>query len=228
LHKLQFGHHPDLIAEVPSLHRENNGSFRKHISFATEEVGRLIASGRVEVVQERPHCILPLHVVVQPHRKRLILDCTLLNKFIRVPKIKYDDYKVALSYFRSKGYIFTFDFKDGYYHIKIHPSFKKFLGFSLLIEGKKVFCQFKVGFLGLADLPWLFTKICRVLVRHWRSHAMQICLYLDDGWYFSSDLVKFRQDSRHVRSDLLKAGVVWSVKKCFWGPNREVDWLGMT
>jgi hypothetical protein len=137
-------------------------------------------------------------------------------------------YKVALNFFRTKGYIFTFDFKDGYYHIKIHPEFKKYLGFSLLLEGKKVYCQFKVGFLGLADLPWLFTKIFRVLVKHWRSHAMQICLYLDDGWYFSSDLDKFRRNSLHVRSDLLRAGVVWSVKKSFWDPNVEVDWLGMT
>jgi hypothetical protein len=36
LNKLQFGHHPDLTAEVPSLRRENNGSFRKHIDFATQ------------------------------------------------------------------------------------------------------------------------------------------------------------------------------------------------
>jgi hypothetical protein len=43
LDKLQYGHHPNFIAEVPSLQRENNGSFRKHINFATEEVKRLIA-----------------------------------------------------------------------------------------------------------------------------------------------------------------------------------------
>jgi hypothetical protein len=159
LNKLRYGHHPDLISEVPPLSKDNNGSFRKHIDFATKEVRNLIASGRVEIVEERPHCVLPLHVVVQPRKNRLILDCSALNKYIKVPKIKYDDYKVALNYFRTKGYIFTFDFKDGFYHIKIHPDFTKFLGFSLVLDGRKFFCQFKVGFLGLADLPWLFTKI---------------------------------------------------------------------
>jgi hypothetical protein len=76
-------------------------------------------------------------VVVQPRKDSLILDCTAFNKYIKMPKIKYDDYKAALNYFRTKGYIFTFNFKDGYYHIKIYPDFKKFLGFSLVLEGRK-------------------------------------------------------------------------------------------
>ena len=114
----------------------------------------------------KPHCILPLHVVVQPKKNRLILDCTALNEYIVVPKIKFDDYKCALNFFHSKGYLICFDFKDGYYHISIDPAFRKFLGFSLILDGKQVYCQFKVGFLGLCDLPWLFTKIfsaCKAL-----------------------------------------------------------------
>ena len=209
------------------MERKNNGSFYKHHDFAVAEVKKLIASDRVEIVTSKPHCILPLHVVVQPKKNRLILDCTALNEYIIVPKIKFDDYKCALNFFHSKGYLICFDFKDGYYHVSIDPKFRKFLGFSLILDGKQTYCQFKVGFLGLCDLPWLFTKIFRVLVKHWRSHGMQLCLYLDDGWCFSSSIEQLLAHSYHIRSDLYQAGVVWSVKKCTWDPSTEIEWLGM-
>jgi hypothetical protein len=106
-------------------------------------------------------------MVVQPKKICLILDCTYLNKYNFLPKIKFEDYKIILNYFCSKGYIFAFDFKDGYYHLKIHPDFKEFLGFSLILDAQKVYGRFKVGFLGLANLTFIFTKVVRVLVKHW-------------------------------------------------------------
>ena len=56
---------------------------------------------------------------------------------------------------------------------------------------------------------------------------MQVCLYLDDGWVFHVDYKALLRQSYHIRSDLYRAGVVWSVKKCFWEPQRSVEWLGM-
>ena len=227
LNVVRFGHHSTFKSPVPHLERKNNGSFYKHKAWAVDEVKKFIQLDKVEIVESKPHCVLPLHVVVQPKKNRLVLDCGLLNDYIVIPKFKLDDYKVALNYFREKGWIFVFDFKDGYHHVKIHPDFRKFLGFTLMLDGKQVYCQFKVGLLGLADMPWLFTKIFRVLVKHWRSVAIPICLYLDDGWVFCRDFNQAMLYSRHIRSDLLKAGVVWSIKKSTWVPSTELEWLGM-
>jgi hypothetical protein len=47
---LKEGHHPNLILDVPTFERRNNLSFRKHMDFATQEVKKLIASDRVEIV----------------------------------------------------------------------------------------------------------------------------------------------------------------------------------
>ena len=33
---------------------------------------------------------------------------------------------------------------------------------------------------GLSLAPYIFTKVVRVLVRYWRSHAVRITVYLDD------------------------------------------------
>ena len=227
LNVLKNGHHSKFNSEVPEMLRKNNGSFYKHIEFGMSEVNNLLATNRIEIVSVKPHCVLPLHVVVQPKKNRLILDCTDLNKYIDVPKIKFDDYKCALNFFHERGYLICFDFKDGYYHVAIAPEFRKYLGFSVVLGGKKVFCQFKVGFLGLCDMPWLFTKIFRCLVKHWRSRNMQVCLYLDDGWCFNSDPGVLLAQSYHIRSDLFQAGVVWSIKKCIWVPTSQLEWLGM-
>ena len=57
---LERGHHPKLISEVPVIERKNNGSFFKHHDFAISEVRKLLASDRIEIVTEKPHCVLPL------------------------------------------------------------------------------------------------------------------------------------------------------------------------
>ena len=224
---LRDGHFSKFKGPVPPLERKNNGSFYKHENWAIQEVKKWIQEGKVEIVTERPYCVNPLHVVVQPKKKRLILDCSDLNDFIITPKFKLDDYKVALNYFKEKGFLFIYDMRDGYFHVKLHKDFRKYLGFKLLIDGKLVYGQFCVGFLGLSDMPWLFTKIFRVLIKHWRSLHIKSVIYLDDGWNFHKSLVVAREASRHIRSDLLRAGVVWSIKKCVWEPTREVEWLGM-
>ena len=113
-------------------------------------------------------------------------------------KINFDDYKCALSYFHSKCYLICFVSKDGYYHISIYLRFCKYLGLSVVLDGKKVYAHFKVGFLGLYDLPWLFTKIFRVLVKHWRSYGMLMCLYLDDGCCFNECKERLLSQSYHI------------------------------
>ena len=67
-----------------------------------------------------------------------------------------------------------------------------------------------------------------MLVKHWRASNIACCLYLDDGWVFNSDYEEACRISRHIRSDLWHCGVVWSIKKCVWAPERVVEWLGMT
>ena len=39
-----------------------------------------------------------------------------------------------MNFFQAKGYLICFDFKDGYYHIAIHPNFRKYLGFSVVLN----------------------------------------------------------------------------------------------
>ena len=226
LDTLTDGHHPKLSGPVPDYEIDNHGSFYKHEDFASNEVMNLIAKGRVEIVSEKPKLINPLHVVVQRTKSRLILDCSTLNKFVVVPKIKYENHEVALQYFKKGVYMFSYDLKDGYHHILIRPDFRDYLGFKLILNGKLTYCRYVVGCFGLADLPFIFTKIYRPLVAHWRSTGIQGVKFLDDGGFFNKDKNSATTNSLHVKKDLLRSGSVYSVKKCNWEPTQKMEWLG--
>jgi hypothetical protein len=226
LDTLEYGHKPCLTGEVSKFERSNNSSFHEHHSFAINEILNLIRLGKVELVNKKTHCVHPLQVEVQPNKNRLILDCSFLNNFIDVPKFKFEDSKVGRSYFHKNGYIFSFDMKDGYHHILIHNEFRMYLGFKFEYKGKTLYAQFKVCPFGLRDVPYIFTKVLRPLVKHWRSYGMKCCMYLDDGISFALDFQKCEDESIHVRKDLIRAGIIWSIKKSQWDPVKVVDWIG--
>ena len=72
--------------------------------------------------------------------------------------------------------------------ILVHiPEFCTYLGFSLSLNGVQTYLRYVVGCFGLANLPFLFTKIYRPLVAHWRSLSIPAIMFLDDGGFFEQD-----------------------------------------
>ena len=61
---------------------------------------------------------------------------------------------------------------------------------------------------------------------HWRRLGIKICLFLDDGFSSARDKAKAQRDSVHVRQDLMRAGIVWNVKKSNWEPTKSLEWVG--
>ena len=228
LNTLRNGHFPKLKCPVPDYEIENHGSFRKHYSFAIDNLRTLLEKGRIEIVEKKPKLVNPLHVVEQRLKNRLILDCSKLNKYIVVPKIKYDNHEVAFQYFRKGIHIFSYDLKDGYHHLLIHPDFCDYLGFKLEWEGKMTYFRYVVGCFGLADLPFIYTKIYRPLVAHWRSFGIPAIKFLDDGGFFVKDKQSALEYRDHVRKDLIRSGSIYSIKKCVWEPTQVMTWLGFT
>ena len=225
---LKHGYFPKLKSEVPPYEIENHGSFRKHYDFAVQTLSSLLEKGRIEIVEKKPKLVNPLHVVVQRLKNRLILDCSKLNEFIIVPKIKYDNHEVAFQYFKKGVYMFSYDLRDGYHHVLIHPKFRDYLGFKFVWKGKLTYFRYVVGCFGLADLPYIFTKIYRPLVAHWRSLGIPAIKFLDDGGFFVKDEPTALIHSDHVRKDLIRSGSIYSEKKCIWKPTQVMTWLGFT
>ena len=196
---------------------DNNVSAFQHSSFVNDSILELIASNRIQEIQSPAYVTSPLSVVCQATGKnRLILDLSQLNKYVKKDHFKIDDWKIAIQYFQSDALLFSFDLKSGYHHVEIDPQYHKYLDFSWSIDGVQRYFQFTVLPFGLSSAPWIFTKIMKPLLTHWRSCGILIVLYLDDGLILvpcsnlSHDLhlKSATETSAHVRSDLINAGFI--------------------
>lgn len=90
----------------------------------------------------------------------------------------YEDMHAALEYFEKDGYMCTFDLKSGYHHVDICQDSQKYLhGF----EWQGVHYVFIVMPFGLASACYIFSKLLRPIVRHFRAKGYKIVIYVDDG-----------------------------------------------
>ena len=122
--------------------------------------------------------------------------------------------------------MFEFDLKSGYHHIEILQEHQAFLGFSWIVNGVRKFFVFTVLSFGLSSAPYIFTKVGRVLVRYWRSYAVRITVYLDDGLGFARDFARCEAASLFVKTSLQLSGFLPNDSKSIWQPTSCLAWLG--
>ena len=76
----------------------------------------------------------------------------------------------------------TFNLKSGYHHVGIHEDSWPYLGFSWSgLGGCRQFYMFRILPFGLSTACYVFTKLLRPLIKHWRSKGKREVIYIDDG-----------------------------------------------
>ena len=88
------------------------------------------------------------------------------------------------------------------------------------------FFVFTVLVFGLSTAPFLFTKLIRVMIKHWRSLAIRIFPFIDDilgGGRSFNDAVAI---SNFVKSQLEESGFVINTEKSHWVPTQQGEHLG--
>lgn len=217
--------------QVPtSILLKNNRSALNYKEFVEEAIDELLSSNRVLEVESPPHVVNPLSISVQPNgKKRLILDLRHVNKHLKKQKVKYEDWKTALSYFQKGSYMVSFDLKSGYHHVDIHPDYQSFLGFRWKFSNNNLFRYFVFTVLpfGLSSAPFIFTKVLKPLEKYWRIHGVNIALFLDDGFIIEHDQNTCRSLSIKIKSDLKSSGFVTNDEKSIWEPSQCIQWLGL-
>lgn len=230
LYIIRFGYRIPFISWPPRAFFCNNRSALDHVSFVDSAISDLLLAGSVIEVFTPPTVVNPLTVSVNSvGKRRLILDLRHVNKFIPKVKFKMEDSRTFLNYVHSPGYMFKFDMKSGYHHVSIHEESQTFLGFQWPL-GSSVeprFFVFAVLPFGLSSAPYVFTKVFRPLVKHWRSRGIPLVLYLDDGAGCPHDFSVAQSTASAVRSDLANAGVVANEEKSIWVPTQVLEWLGI-
>ena len=208
----------------PPYSQNNNISTLRHQHFVDEALTNLLKNRCIVQVKEKPS---PLSVVSNSTGKlRLVLNLRYLNQFLQVVSFKYEDLRIAALMFEKDEYLFKFDLKSGYHHIDIHPEHHKYLGFRWDGNDKTNYYVFTVLPFGLSSACYLFTKLMRPLVRHWRGRGLKAIVYLDDGIVAIKGEKRACEESRLVKYELESAGFVLNQEKSLWIPSKSVEWLG--
>ncbi len=82
LEVIREGYTIPLIEAPPSYCLENNKSALRHKTFVSQEIQSLLGKGFVKQVSTVPHCVSPLTVAENSEKLRLVLDLSLLNKYV--------------------------------------------------------------------------------------------------------------------------------------------------
>lgn len=159
----------------------NHKSAARNEAFVTGELKRLLKIGCIREVSKSEACIIsPLGVVSNTDKNRLILDLRFVNSLLKSYLFKYEDLRTFRDIFQSGDWFFKFDYKSGYHHVDILPQHQQYLAFAWDEGHAKryfVFTVFPFGY----TAPYVFTKIQKALVKHWRAQGIRIFTYLDNG-----------------------------------------------
>lgn len=186
----------------------NHKSALNHASFVHSAVRGLVGAGSVIAVSNSDITVCSPLGVVEGKKLRLIIDLRELNKHIDTVHFRYDDIKVACSLFEQGDFFFSFDLKSAYHHIDIDPAYYKYLGF----EWDGQFYVFASLPFGLCSAPYVFTKVCRALVKSWRARGFKAFMFLDDGAGAAESEQRCKDISKAVKMDIAKSGFLLSEK----------------
>ena len=224
---IKFGYALPFLCLPADKEFKNHASVSTHREFVEETVSKLVLQGcAIECKRSDISIVSPLGVVDNGKKLRLILDLRYINQFLQKQKFKLEDLRTASQIYRKGDFLVTFDLKSGYHHIPISKSYWRFLGFSVGSGQTKRFFVFTVLPFGLATAPWVFTKVTRVLTRHWRSLGFRCMMYMDDGSAAASSPSECQKIADHMRLDLEAAGFLVNEEKSHWVPSRHVELLG--
>ena len=218
---------------LPFVEQPESAEFTNHRSaicnqvFVAGELGRLLKCGCVKEVSRKEALVVsPLGVVSNSVKKRLILDLRFVNSFLKSYRFKYEDLRTLRDIFQAGDWFVKFDYKSGYHHVDIIPQHQQYLAFAWGEGHSRRYFVFTVLPFGLATAPYVFTKIQKALVKHWRAQGIRIFTYLDDGIGGGTTQDTTRSISRTIRTDVEQSGFLWHPDKSVWEPSQQGEVLG--
>ena len=99
------------------------------------------------------------------------------------------------------------------------------MAFSFTFDGKPRYFLFCSLPFGLSTSLYVFTKLLRPVVAHWRSQGIRISVYLYDGIGADSSKDSCSQDAQLVRVDLDRLGLLVKEEKSNFEPRQKGEHL---
>jgi len=145
------------------------------------ELERWVKAGFIRQIDEDERrsapCVSPAFVSwVRPDKPRLVVDLRQVNAHLADIKFKYEALSEFMAALVPYDNLISWDIKDAYHHVYIHPDDRPYLTFTL--DGR-TFEPVTMPF-GLSVAPWAWTKIMRPVLEHLRQSGFTLVGYVDD------------------------------------------------
>ncbi len=190
--------------------------------FVDSELARLLQTGAIVRVEQRPHNVSPLTCAPKKNGKlRLCIDMRFVNESVQAPPFKLEDLTTLAPLLNPNDHLATADLSEGYHHLRIHPDHWKHLG----LEWRGHFYVYTVLPFGLSCAPWAFTKFVRPLVEYLRMRGLRLVCYIDD-FIIAAEPPLARSHVHIFRETMRAAGFVLKDEKCHFEPSTSQTFLG--
>ena len=223
------------FTSLPGTYREsNNQSALKNLTFVRAKVSEWAAEGHVLRLDQPAWCNSPLTVVQKFNpvtdklKERLVLDMSRhVNKFIADKTVKLDDLTASEHLLDVEDWMTSFDLKNQFFHIKLHPEFYKYFGFSVPDDqGVDRFYCFTVLIYGCKPAVSIVTNLIKPLKGYLHSLGVKLTVFINDGRVSAATVAETKAKTSLVLTVFQLAGwnVQWS--KCVLTPTQQLLHLG--
>ena len=220
----------------PHLLFKNSPSCAKFSDFIADTIVQWVESGVVSIWGEvgsapPPHLVLPL--TDEPSKHRLCHDQRSLNLWIRDLPFKLD-HLTDLPKYVLPGHLQTsFDDKNGYQHVKFHPSSETYFAF----EWRSYYFTFSVLSFGWKASAFIYHSLGVAVSHATRSLGVPISQYIDDRHvgqlFIPPTRVAFPPSQQNAEAAayiichlLIEAGYFINIEKSQHVPSTSVRFLG--
>ena len=200
LNLLREGHRPELQS-VPSLSTSpHQFEIHNNVLEVMEHVQIMLDKEVIEPVRDMYSPGFYSNIFLVPKKSggtRPVFNLKALNQYLVVPHFKMETVGSIMAALSPGDWVTSIDMTDGYFHVPIHPQFRKYLRFC--IQGKVY--QFRALPFGLATAPWVFTRLVKTVAAYLHSLGVDVRVYLDD-WLFRDRLKRLLARNTRAGVDL--------------------------
>ena len=226
--RLEFTHIPG------SYFEHNNRSALESLPFVQRQVKEWLDAGFIDPLPQPAWCSSPLSVVQKYDavndvlKERLVLDLSRhVNVFLPDTHVKLDDLSVSEYLLDLEDYMASFDLKNMFFHVKLHPDMYRFFGFSCPdAAGVLQYYQFKVLIYGCKPAVHIVTRLLMPVKSYLHTLGIKISIYIDDGRVAAAGAAETKAKFNLSLLVLQLSG--WNIqwKKCSLVPTQKLSHLG--
>ena len=191
-----------------------------------EEIENLLNEWAVERVQNpgTPGFYSQIFLVPKKNGKlRLIIDISLLNRYIKEQSFKMETVKSVRQAMRLNDWAVSIHLTDAYLHVPIHHQSRKYLR---VVHEDQVYHFTALPF-GMSLSPLIFSKLMDVIAVFLRHRAISVFPYLED--WLIKNLIRNRliTQTRFCIQSIQSLGFLPNLKKSDLFPSQKFTFIGM-